>query len=526
MKADFTRNTFHPLEHFTRVLQQQGRVQLDSDWNEQHAILLHYLQALAADLIGPHGGPSANLGFAVAPVQTSQQNQFDLVLSPGHYYVDGILCEIEAFPAAIIAFQPNNTIQLARWETNAFQTGRYVQVYDAAPAPQVTTPVIAAISAINQSAGTLTLSQDVSAFSKAALPSALPLRSYTTQPDLPGAAPLAPQSYQVYLDVWERLITYVEDNAIREVALGGPDTAARAKLICQVKVTPPGQGCLTPQNLSAVFQPPYRGLLQARAAQTAQSQDPCTIAPNASYRGPENQLYRVEIHTGSHDANANKTTPTFKWSRENGSVVFPIVSGGGTNAVTLGNLGKDDRFGLSEGDWVEVQDDTCVLLNRAGVLLEVQSIDTASMTVTLAGGTADPGVGSDPTRHPLLRRWDQKAGDPNQDGLQLGGDNAALIVESAANWLALEDGVEIQFQPAPAGQTNEYRTGDYWLIPARTATGNVEWPAGVSKPPDGIVHHYAPLAVVTLPQGNVLIDFCQLSFNPTTAAFLTQKEKT
>jgi hypothetical protein len=57
MKGDFTRNTFDPRKHFTRVLMQQGRVQLDADWNEQAAILLYYLQSLAADLIGPHAGP-------------------------------------------------------------------------------------------------------------------------------------------------------------------------------------------------------------------------------------------------------------------------------------------------------------------------------------------------------------------------------------------------------------------------------------------------------------------------------------
>ena len=57
MKADLTRSTFDQHKQFTRVLMQQGRVQLDSDWNEQTAILLHYMQTLAADIIGPHGGP-------------------------------------------------------------------------------------------------------------------------------------------------------------------------------------------------------------------------------------------------------------------------------------------------------------------------------------------------------------------------------------------------------------------------------------------------------------------------------------
>ena len=40
MKADLTRDTFHPLKHYARVLTQQGRVQLDADMNEQAAILL------------------------------------------------------------------------------------------------------------------------------------------------------------------------------------------------------------------------------------------------------------------------------------------------------------------------------------------------------------------------------------------------------------------------------------------------------------------------------------------------------
>jgi hypothetical protein len=44
MKGDFSRDSFDPVKHFSRVLQQQGRVQLDADWNEQAAILLHYLR--------------------------------------------------------------------------------------------------------------------------------------------------------------------------------------------------------------------------------------------------------------------------------------------------------------------------------------------------------------------------------------------------------------------------------------------------------------------------------------------------
>ena len=71
MKADLTRDTFHPLKHYRRVLTQQGRVQLDADANEQTAILLRYLRTLAADLIGPAGGPESNLGFGITPLTPS-----------------------------------------------------------------------------------------------------------------------------------------------------------------------------------------------------------------------------------------------------------------------------------------------------------------------------------------------------------------------------------------------------------------------------------------------------------------------
>ena len=63
MGGDFTRDTFDPGKHYSRVLMQQGRVQLDADWNEQASILLHYMRALGRDLFGPHAGPAEGAGF-------------------------------------------------------------------------------------------------------------------------------------------------------------------------------------------------------------------------------------------------------------------------------------------------------------------------------------------------------------------------------------------------------------------------------------------------------------------------------
>ncbi len=58
MKADLSRTTFNRFKRFSRVVAQQGRVQLDADWNEQSSIMLYQLRRLAADIIGPAGGPA------------------------------------------------------------------------------------------------------------------------------------------------------------------------------------------------------------------------------------------------------------------------------------------------------------------------------------------------------------------------------------------------------------------------------------------------------------------------------------
>jgi hypothetical protein len=411
MKGDFTRNTFDPAKQFTRVLMQQGRVQLDADWNEQAAILLHYVQTLAADLIGPHGGPGD--GFEISRIIENGKLD-DLEIGNGRYYVDGRLCENPA---------------------------RYNEEGNLIP-----------VTYYGQAHYPLDRRQD-------------PL------PDLP---------FLVYLDVWERLITAVEDDTIREVALGGADTAVRAQLVWQVKVS--GEIPNDPnndeewRNFTEHWQPANRGQLKARAQQGGgQPDDACITPPDARYRGAENQLYRVEIHDDGTAANG----ATYKWSRDNGSVVFPIRTLNG-KVATVEGLGRDGRATLQPGDWVEVMDDRYVLRGEPGPLLTVQAVDPMALTVTLSGA---PGVAYDgkSITHPLLRRWDSRG--------------PIKIEEGKAT--PLEDGIEIEFQALEnEDRKHTYRTGDYWLIPARMATGDIVWPGSDPVPPHGVIHNYAPLAIV------------------------------
>ena len=313
-------------------------------------------------------------------------------------------------------------------------------------------------------------------------------------------ADLPSPPYLVYLDVWERDVSAVQESRIREVALNGPDTAGRTRVVWLVKT----QGAADPATIGSewqkkwkpLWQPQHRGALKVQLGPKSRDDTPCVISPSARYRGPENQLYRVEIH-GS--GVAGEEGATFKWSRDNGAVVFPIDHAEGQKA-TVTSLGRDDRSSLEIGDWVEVIDDNLTLRGEVDPLRQVTDIDRERMVVTLDGeplATYKTGDGL----HPLLRRWDRAGSSAD----------SALFAVEENEWIKLENGIEIQFQsgdqsngsdPPPApGSVHRYRTGDYWLIPARTATGAIEWPLGDDKKPKalsphGVEHHYAPLAIV------------------------------
>jgi hypothetical protein len=356
---------------------------------------------------------------------------------------------------------------------------------------------------------------------------------YSEQPDwpLPADDPLAAELkaptgkiFWLYLDVWERLITFVEDPSLRETALGGPDTAARAKVVWQVKALPVDStewtelnraygrigACAAPlENLPSVGD----ARLTARVDPGQVSDDPCTLSPAAQYRGVENQLYRVEIHLSGAAGAA-----TFKWARDNGSRLAAWVgNGSGANEIAV-----SDSRGFAAGNWVELSDDVTDLHGVPGTLVRLAKVEPGALTVDPASIPNGANVTWTPQlSNPKVRRWDQV-----QTGDTLLVDGAVVVREGTADarlWLNLEDGVQIAFSPGGA-----YRTGDYWMIPARVATGQVEWPsvtdpsgAAVASalPPFGIIHHYAPLGMVRLTSDTFLFEPCRCEFDPISPCF-------
>lgn len=504
MKSDYSRVTFDPRKHFSSVRTQQGRVQLDADSNEEIDIINHRIETESYDVIGLCGAPLHHPAFHIVAALSElsaeekalpENNQLpagfnvpDFLISAGRYYVDGILCENEI------------------------------------------------------------------------------LTSYLKQPDLPEAKAIKePGWYLVYVDVWRRLLTTLDDASIREIALGGPDTTTREKTVWQIKYWAAGSN---PVNCGTQFDEfkkliaPSDGRMSARSKPSGTSSDPCIVPPGAGYTGLENQFYRIEIHDGGAaldvtaggagtlatrvpkknnqievtgtwnkgqaieiysnkagddpmngtlayitdppvvdgakktltlDIDVSKITldelrvrpikATFKWSRDNGSVVTSILGIKG-NEVTVHDLGRDEVLGFNIGQLVEVSDDRLELNGLPGQLAQITDIDSALNLITL---NVAPALVVDSKFHPKLRRWD------GVGAVKFHPNNAV------DHFLDLESGVQVRFF------TGTFKTGDFWNFPARTATadtqsGNIEWPTKSNQPvaqlPFGIKHDYCRLAIL------------------------------
>lgn len=101
MKGEFSRMTFDPTKRYRGVRMQQGRVQLDADWNEQLDIQRYLDERALRDTVGPTGIPwSQRDAFRVTVVGGALQ------LGRGVIYVDGILCENPGDGADALDHQP------------------------------------------------------------------------------------------------------------------------------------------------------------------------------------------------------------------------------------------------------------------------------------------------------------------------------------------------------------------------------------------------------------------------------------
>ncbi len=435
MPGDFSRKTFNPKKHYSGVQKQQGRVDLDADWNEELDILQHRTHTETKDVIGASGVPKKGVSFKIT-VPASGNN---LLIEKGHMYVDGLLCE------------------------NEDQVTYFNQPYY--PNPD----------------GTI----------------------FNLPPGSPPSPPnpeLAAGTYIAYIDAWQREVNYLDNPLIHEVALGEADTATRLQNVWQVKLLAVNSAaaatCKTVFPEWNTLITPSTGQLNAQTKKVIDPLNPCVLPPRAGYQRLENQLYRIEVQKGGNLANTR-----FKWSRNNATIETIIKSVNGS-ILTVEDTGKDEVLGFTGGQWVEIVDEESTLKSTPRQLIQILSVDPAIHQITLSTSNI-PNINNGKLK---LRGWDQSVAAATADG-----------IPAAGGWIDIEDGVQVSFS------VGNYRAGDYWLIPARTATGEIEWPPfnipnlfPVAQLPLGIKHHYCRLALVKVsstPSGKMVeVEDCRPKF--------------
>jgi len=286
----------------------------------------------------------------------------------------------------------------------------------------------------------------------------------------------------IYLEAWKEHVPALDDPRLLEPALGGVDTATRVRIRWRVGVmaSPFADAAAREAAIRAArkgealdipaWAPGTGGLRAGTAPAEEPEGDPdCLIPPEAGYLSQENQLYRIEIIRGGPRGQA-----WFVWSRENGAVLAALARNE-DGAFILQGAREDEALGFRSGDWVEVFDAATRFHGEGGQLTRI--------TLEQGVATFSPAIGAfEAMIAPRLRRWDHPPASPST-GLQL-----------RTTPTTLERGIEVSFV------NGTYRVGDYWVIPARAATGTIDWPPypaadDAAIPPFGWGRRFAALAL-------------------------------
>jgi hypothetical protein len=448
MPADFSgkRST---LENHAYVELKQGGVLLDRDFNEAMALLERGDRARTADVLGravvSRNTPRA---FLIGPGTSG-----GLQIGVGRMYVDGMLAENRGVPSSAPVF--------------------------------------------DELLGEPAFSGDV---------------DYLAQPFFPQppALPTDDKRHLVYLDVWQREVTHVEQPDLVEVAVG-VETSSRVQTVWQVRILEDDAGsatCSTPDGAVPGWierTAPSSGVLSTGTFEVAAVDDPCELPPTGGYRGLENQLYRIEIHTGGQPDDG----ATFKWSREGGSVASAVASIVTPSDLELATLGRDDVLGFKSNDWVEILDDVREFSLQAGEMRRITIVEGTRLVQLDKPLPSDmlPALASLPNsafpseRHLRVRLWNQSGrvfrADPSNTPVEIQNlDDATspgvISVPAPGTAVLLEHGLTVSFDTIPNAGAG-FKTGDYWLVAARTADASVEL---LDRAPSrGPHHHYARLAM-------------------------------
>ncbi len=463
---DISRFLFQPQKRYTSVRMQQGRVLLDSDWNEYESIEREEARHTLLDLLCAKG--TSNQGFRAGEpedervtlpattdggeIPTAESIEtYNFSIDRGSFYLGGL--RFEAGSSAETFLKQSDWLQIDA-TTDAL--------------PQRPTDLAAG----------------------------------EVRYDL------------IYLRGWEQCVTAVEDSELRERALGGPDSSVRVRRMRRVEVLPD-----VPDTCAEAF----ARLQQSIAPDDAEDpihtfddrtcelvsgarltvgttdgipDDPCRPAVTSGYLGADNQTIRVQL-----------TAPDrFIWGYDNAAPLYRVRVGSDRHRIEFLTLPRDIEAQSLAGQAVEIIPWGALLPNQEkvaefqGQLFTVSgSYDPTDNSITLAQPVPEAWVNwlanhsdywsdrdlddsSDRRQYFYLRLWTGGSGEADAPDLAF---TPGVSVSLPGT------GLNITFSSAGI-------PGDFWIISARPNTPDevVPWELMTAAPPAGPKVFFAPLALV------------------------------
>ena len=309
----------------------------------------------------------------------------------------------------------------------------------------------------------------------------------------------------------EQSICAVEDQPLREAALGGPDSAARRRLMQHfLRLPVDGATCdIAAQQVDTLlaedgvtldpktFQLLSSARLQVGFVPPAGPPDPCDPPAQGGYLGADNQMIRVTVI----DFNPQNGTGTLLWGWNNASFLYRGAPSG--QAMTLTPIPVDAEHSPQQNQAIEVLltqadlgdgNDIAAIQGQVAVLTQAYDPDTDLMTL--------PATFTLPsTNRPLfVRLW--QATVPFTSGTPV-----ALDAVSGLSVTITITALPTYIAARPV-----------WHFAVRPATPTLVYPPRyleAPQPPDGPRQWLCDLAVIELDRFQ-LLDDCRKHFGPIT----------
>jgi hypothetical protein len=452
MAGDCARVSYDPSRKWRGLVAQQGRVTVEADWNEAASIDQEHDRRVTLDVVGPAGTPDG--GYVVTPVPLTGSPPAG---TPGDFTVG---------------------------QGTLYVGGQRLDLDE---------PV-----------------------------------TYSTQPDwldhstdplwLPPAVPTpTATSYElVYLLASEQEVSAVEDPALADVALGGPDTMQRQRILQHfVRQASPSGTC---DGSWSAFRSSLAGLglrfdaasMMIRSATTLQvsfvdvpaAPSLCQPVATGGYLGAENQMIRVMV--AGADISGG---PIIVWGFDDASFLYRVTATSydaisQTTTLTLATAPPDNFHFPVLGQAVEVLRDAAQLTasdyiaSPAGLVSTLTAnYDNVQNAVTIAGELPDDYVSALQTPQLYLRMWQALAAAPDGVATELDGTGVAVTLTSS---------------------TGIFHAGDFWRFALRPIQSALVYPARIleqPQPPDGLRTWACPVAVLTWQGGSPTAASCVRPFS-------------